>query len=348
MLADPALYPASFEVDDAFTANELFQRNRWTDGLPVVPPTPELVASFLDQAGLQAEDIVGVEPVRQRRISAGKVAANAVMAGCLPTYLPVVVAIVRAMCEPEFSLHGCSASTGGSAPFVVVNGPIRTALDMNATHSVLASTNRANGTIGRAIRLVLLNVLGTVPGHMDRSTLGHPGKYTFCIAEDEEDSPWVPLAQERGMGPGVSAVTVMACESPHQIMNEWTQDPRELLDTFVAAIRANMLCYSIWAGNYALIIPKQTREVLRSAGWHKRDIREYVFQRARVVRRDWRGVGKVGAAVRGDEDRVFTALRAPDDLLVVGAGGPAGGFGAIVPPWYGNKSLAVTTAVEMR
>src|ERR687885_2714498 len=162
---------AQYQVEDAFEANELFQRNGWTDGLPIVPPTPELVAEFLKRAGLEAEDVVGVEPVRQRRISAHDVAANAVMAGCLPAYMPVVVAIVRAMCEPEFSLHGCSASTGGSAPFTVVNGPLRAELGMNATHSVLASTNRANGTIGRAIRLILINVLGTIPGQMDRSTL---------------------------------------------------------------------------------------------------------------------------------------------------------------------------------
>ncbi|HVE74839.1 MAG TPA: hypothetical protein VNA30_07130, partial [Mycobacteriales bacterium] len=261
MLAEPEAYPACFEVDDAYAANELFQRNGWTDGLPIVPPTPDLVAAFLEGAGLRGEDVVGVEPVRRRRISAAKVAANAVMAGCLPAYLPVVVAIMQAMCEPEFSLHGCSASTGGSAPFAVVNGPVRAQLGMDATHSVLGGTNRANGTIGRAIRLLLINVLGTIPGQLDRSTLGHPGKYTFCIAEDEEDSPWIPLAQERGVPSGASAVTVMACESPHQIMNEWTQDPRELLDTFVAAIKGNMLCYSIWAGNYAIVIPKQAREV---------------------------------------------------------------------------------------
>src|SRR5919201_5659058 len=147
MLAETEAYPATYEVEDAFAANELFQRNGWTDGLPIVPPTPELDAAFLERAGLEAEDVLGLEPVRRRRISAAKVAANAVMAGCLPDYVPVVVAAVRAMCEPAFNLHGCSASTGGSAPFTVVNGPIRAELVMSATHSVLASSNRANGTI---------------------------------------------------------------------------------------------------------------------------------------------------------------------------------------------------------
>jgi hypothetical protein len=337
---------ASFEVEDALAANEVFWRNGWTDGLPIVPPTPALVAEFLSAAGLAAEDVVGIEPVRERRITAGKLAINAVMAGCLPSYMPVLLATVEALCAPEYSLHGASASTGGSAPLIVVNGPIRLDLGMEPLHSAFATNNRANASIGRAIRLVLMNVLGTIPGQMDRSTLGHPGKVTFCIAEDEEDGPWLALAQERGVPPGASAVTVMAAESPHQILNEWTQDPRELLETLAAAMRANMLTYSIWAGNYALVVPRQPREVLTSAGWTKADVREYIFESARVRRRQWRDVGKAIIARRGDEDRVYTALRSPEDLLVVAAGGPAGGFAAIIPPWYGNKSLAVTREVK--
>jgi hypothetical protein len=137
----------------------------------------------------------------------------------------------------------------------------------------------------------------------------------------------------------------MAAESPHQIMNEWTHDPREILETYAAAIRANMLTYSIWAGNYAIVMAKQQRDVIAAAGWSKKDIREYIFESARVRRAEWRAVGKSAIAARKDEDKVYTALRAPDDLLVVAAGGPAGGFGAVVPPWYGAKSLAVTQRV---
>jgi hypothetical protein len=332
-------------VEDAFEANELFWRNGWTDGLPIVAPTPERVSEFLVAADLAAEDIVATEPVRERRISAGSVAINAVMAGCLPTYMPVVICAVQALCEPQYSLHGASASTGGSAPLLIVNGPIRSEIGTEALHSAFATTNRANASIGRAVRLILLNVLGNIPGQMDRSTLGHPGKVTFCLAEDEEDSPWVPLAQERGVPAGTSAVTVMAAESPHQVLNEWTQDPRALLETLAAAMRANMLTYSIWAGNYALVLPGQPRDVLTAAGWTKQDIREYIFQSARVQRRQWRDVGKAAIAARRDEERIYTALRTPDDLLVIAAGGPAGGFAAIVPPWYGNRSLAVTKPI---
>ena len=346
MTAQARTSSTSYEVRDAFEANELFQRNGWTDGLPIVPPTEEHVLSFLEAANLTSDELVGIEPVRRRHITAEKVAIAAVMAGCLPGYMPVVTAIVKAMCEPQFGLHGSSASTGGSAPFVVVNGPVRTALGMNATHNVFANASRANAAIGRSVRLFIVNVLGGTPGHLDRSTLGHPGKFTFCIAEDEEDSPWLPLSVERGVPAGRSAVTVMAVESPHQIMNEWTQDPREILDTYVAAIRANMLTYSIWEGNYAIVVPKQHRQIFAAAQWTKQNIRDYVFDKAHVQRREWRSVGKAAVAGRKDEARIYRALRSPDDLLVIAAGGPAGGFGAIVPPWYGKKSLAVTRAIQ--
>ncbi len=333
------------EVADAAEANELYQRNGWTDGLPIVAPTEDAVARFLAEVRLDAADVIGVEPVRRRSITAEKVAIAAVMAGCLPQYMPVVVAVMKAMCRPEYALHGSTASTGGSATFIVVNGPIRGAIGMNATHNALANASRANATIGRCVRLILINVLGGIPGQLDRSTLGHPGKFTFCVAEDEEDSPWLPLSVERGVPAGVSAATALQVESPHQIMNEWTHDPKEILDTYAAAMRGNLLTYSIWEGNYAFVIPRQHREIFAAAGWTKQHIREYIFEVARVKRSDWRTVGKAAVAGRRDEDKIYRALRTPDDLLVIAAGGPAGGFGAILPPWYGNKSLAVTMAI---
>jgi hypothetical protein len=346
MTGEAKLASAAYEIEDAFAANELFQRNGWTDGLPIVPPTESRVRAFLEAARLSPDDVVGVEPVRRRRITAEKLAIAAVMAGCLPEYMRVVVAIVQAMCEPQFGLHGATASTGGSAPFVVVNGPIRTALQMNATHNVFGNASRANATIGRSVRLFILNVLGGIPGQLDRATLGHAGKFTFCIAEDEEDSPWLPLSIERGVAAGISAVTVMSAGSPHQVMNEWTHEPREILDTYAAAIRANMLTYSIWEGNYALVIAKQQRQVFAAAGWSKQNVRDYIFETAHVQRKEWRTVGKAAIAGRKDEDRTYRALRTPDDLIVVAAGGPAGGFGAVVPPWYGKKSLGVTMPVD--
>lgn len=344
-MSEASLSSAVLEVEDAIEANEVYQRNGWTDGLPIVPPTEGRVRAFVEAMGLDPATVVGTEPVRRRHITAEKIAIAAVMAGCLPEYMPVIRAVVEAMCAPEFGLHGCTASTGGAAPMIIVNGPIRTQIGMNSTHNALANASRANACIGRTVRLLLINVLGSIPGQLDRATLGHPGKFTFCVAEDEEGSSWIPLAQERGIPAGTSAVTVLSVESPHQIMNEWTRDPEELLDTYCAAIRGNMLEYSIWEGNYAMFAAPQHREVFHAAGWSKQDIREYVFEHAQVQRKQWRTVGKSAVAGRKDEEQIYKALRSPEDLLVVAAGGPAGGFGVIAPPWYGKKSLAVTTPI---
>lgn len=337
---------AVLDTEDAFEANEMFQAKGWTDGLPIVPPTKAALQTFLDAAGFSAGDLIASEPIRRRRITAEKVCIAAIMAGCLPDYVPVVVSALRAMSEPQFSLHGSTASTGGCAPMLVVNGPVRGQIKMNATHNVLANGCRANASIGRAIRLVIVNVLGGLPGQFDRATLGHAGKFTFCFAEDEEDSHWIPLATERGIGAGLSALTVMSAGSPHQVMHEWSQDPRDILQTYAASIRANMLTYSPRAGHYAMIVPKQHRQVFDAAGWQKRDIREYLFEQVRFVRAEFARIGKAALVGSEDADEVLCAFRSPDDLLVIAAGGPAGGFGMIVPPWAGDKSEAVTRVIE--
>jgi hypothetical protein len=267
-----------------------------------------------------------------------------VMAGCLPMHFPVVITAFTAMLRPEFLMHGATASTGGCAVLVIINGPIRRELGIDSSFNTLGNSDRATAVIGRAIRLSLINILEVRPGGIDRSTLGHPGKFSYCIAEDEEDSTWLSLSQQRGLEKEASAVTVMAAGAPRQIMNEWTTEPKEILETFAAEMRANLRHYSIHAGNYALIIPKQLREHLQAAGWTKTDIAEFIHERARIHRREWADVGK-GAVVRDRGDSVYAAMESPDQLLVVAAGGPAGGFGAVIPPWLGNKSHAVTMAI---
>jgi len=333
-----------YTVDDIMAAQEFYHSRNWTDGLPIVPPTAEAVHAHLDWAMLAPDHLVGIEPVRARRITAEKLAINSVMAGCLPMHFPLVVTAFTAMLQEPFLLHGATASTGGCAILTVINGPCRQELGMSGTFNALGASDRATTAIGRAIRLALGNLLDVRPGDVDRSTLGHPGKISYCVAEDEEDSPWLPLAEERGVPRHASAVTVMSAGAPRQIMNEWTTDPAEILDTFVAEIKACMRHYSIYAGNYALIIPPQLRAHFAAAGWSKADIRAYVYERAVVRRRDWADCGK-GAVVGSRGDQEYRALSAPDDLLVVAAGGPAGGFGAVIPPWFGPKSKACTVAV---
>ncbi len=333
-----------YAVDDAQAAQELFHGRGWTDGLPIVPPTPDAVRACLDRAAMPADRLVGIEPVRERAITAEKLAVNAVMAGCLPMHFPVVVAAFAAMLEEPFLLHGATASTGGCATLIVVNGPIRNELGMSGTFNALASSDRATTCIGRAVRLVLCNLLDARPGGVDRSTLGHPGKLSYCIAEDEESSPWLPLAEERDVPRSLSAVTVLAAGAPRQIMNEWTTDPEEILDTYVAEMKANLRHYSIWPGNYAIVVSPQLRTHFERAGWSKADVRGYVHRNARIRRKEWADCGK--RAVVGDRGETeHAALSAEDDLLVIAAGGPAGGFGAVIPPWLGTKSKAVTVPI---
>lgn len=332
------------EVDDIWAVQELYHGNGWTDGLPIVPPTAEAVQACLEWAMTPPDQLLGIEPVRGVPITAEKLAINAVMAGCLPMHLPVVLTAFTAMMQPEFLLHGATASTGGCAVLVVLNGPIRRELGASGTFNALANSDRATAVIGRALRLALINILEVRPGGIDRSTLGHPGKFSYCVAEDEEDTTWLSLSAQRGLPPEVSAVTVMAAGAPRQIMNEWTTKPEEILETFAAEMRANLRHYSIHGGNYAVVIPRQLREHLQSAGWSKTDIAAFIHERARVHRREWADVGKA-AVVRDRGDSVYPALESPDQLLVIAAGGPAGGFGAVIPPWLGHKSRAVTLPI---
>lgn len=331
-------------VDDIHAAQEYFHSRGWTDGLPVVPPTPEAVQACLDWAMLPADHLVGIEPVRERAVTAEKLAINAVMAGCLPMHFPVVVTAFTAMLQEPFLLHGATASTGGCAVLVVINGPVRQELGMDGTFNALASSDRATTAIGRAVRLILGNLLDVRPGDIDRSTLGHPGKFSYCIAEDEENTAWVSLAEDRGLPEGVSAVTVMAAGAPRQLMNEWTKKPEEILDTFVSEIKANMRHYSIWPGNYSIVIPPQLRSHFEAANWSKADIRDYVHANAWIKRREWADCGK-GAVVGKKGETDYPALPDPKDLLVIAAGGPAGGFGAVIPPWLGPKSGAVSVPI---
>jgi hypothetical protein len=334
----------TYEADDFSAVQELYHSNGWTDGLPIVPPTRDAVEACLEWAMTSPDQLLGIEPVRAQAVTAEKLAINAVMAGCLPMHFPVVLTAFSAMLQPAFLLHGATASTGGCAVFVVLNGPIRLELGASGSFNALGNSDRATAVIGRALRLALINILEVRPGGIDRSTLGHPGKFTFCVAEDEDDSAWLSLAEQRGMPKEASAVTVMAAGAPRQIMNEWTTRPEEILETFAAEMRANLRHYSLHAGNYAVIIPRQLREHIQAAGWSKTDIAAFIHERARIPRREWADVGK-GAVVRDRGDSIYPALESPEHLLVVAAGGPAGGFGAVIPPWLGHKSQAVTMAI---
>lgn len=212
--------PAPTDPATAAAWIEFYYQQGWSDGLPLVPPTEESVQAMLTAGGLIADEIIGTIAERNAIIPAEKVAINAVMAGCLPEYFPVVLAAVQALCHPDFHYHNPATSTGGSGLAIIVNGPIGPALGINSTNNAFGPGVRANATIGRALRLVMMNVLNTRPGFLDRATLGTPAKYTFCFAENEVNHPWTPLHVERGFRPEESTVTLYASNTLMGVYNQ--------------------------------------------------------------------------------------------------------------------------------
>lgn len=342
--ADQALTSRRVELSNRAEAVEFFYQQGWTDGLPIVPPTPERVSEFLEYAGKLPGDILGMIPARNRVIPAEKVAINAVMAGCLPNYMPVIVAAIEAMSQEEFNLHGISATTGGTAPLLIVNGPVAQQLNINGGVNCFGPGVRANATIGRAIRLILMNVCGSIPGVLDKSCLGHPGKYSYCIAENEAGNPWEPLSVDRGVPADVSAVTVFAGEAPHYVNSQAGGTGERL----VGAIANTMMGVVYQSGSWVLVLCPEHVTIFKKEGWTKEQIREAVYERAVRSWADFkRLVGLPDSEITAqDAESLRHNMTAPDDLLIVTAGGGAGGFSALVPPWAaGADSRPVTRAI---
>ena len=322
-----------------------FERG-WTDGLPVVPATEEAVRGFLAAAGRKPEDVALVETTRRRTISAEKIAINAVMAGCRPEYMPVILTALEAMADPTFTLHGAITSTGGSATLVVVNGPIRRRLGLNAGGNVFGPGWRPNATIGRAIRLITLNCLGALPGLLDRSTQGHPGKYTYCIAELEEENPWTPLHVDRGLPREASAVTVYAAEGPHNVLSHYG----ETAESVVVAMADTMAALGSFSpGESFVVLAPEHVQILARDGWTKPRLREALYARARRTRADLKRGGKLAGALEpGDESVWIHRGHGPEDIHLVVAGGGAGGHSAFIPSWSRDRnSLSVTKEIRI-
>src|ERR1700694_2369678 len=255
----------------------LFERG-WTDGLPVVSPTEARVLRMLEGTTRAPDEIVAVAPPDLVPVTVEKAAINAVMAGCKPEYLPVVLAAVEAACTDEFNMHGLLATTWFSGPLVVVNGPIARAIGMNSGVNALGQGNRANATIGRALQLVIRNVGGGLPGAIDRATLGNPGKYTFCFAEDESDPEWEPLSVRRGIAPGKSAVTLFHGEGVHGFIDQKSRTPEELVRSLAMGLFGvghPKLCL---AGNAVLVLAAEHYKIFTDGGWGRRQIEDALYQ----------------------------------------------------------------------
>ena len=325
----------SLEHGDAM--EEMFERG-WTDGLPVVPPTPELVQAMLDHAGVVATDVVGTVPERSRAVTADKAAINAVMAGCRPEYFPVVLAALAAMLEPVFGAHTVVTSTGGAALCVVVSGPLVDELGFNSYRNALGPGNRANATVGRAVRLVAMNVLGARSDSLDGSSLGHPGKFTMLVAEEAPPESWDPLRVELGYELEDTTVSMFATESPHQIANHLNGDPEGILLTFAAAM-SNPATYCVGKGHEAVIVVGyEHRRALAEGGWTKPQVREFLAEHSRVTPEQLAAGGvllentKQNDMIPGPDGKLGT-VTGPDDIHLVTAGSPGAGWSAYIPVW---------------
>ena len=317
-------------------AQEYYHSQGMTDGLPVVPPTEANVRVMLDYVGLQPSDIVAKEDVRGKVFTAEKIAVNAVMAGCKPQYMPVVVAAVRAISETPFNLHANSTSTNGVGMLVLVSGPIAKELGINSRTVLMGHGFRANATIGRALGLIKINVYGSVPGDMDNSTFGHPGKYSFCFAEDDDIIPWESLRVEKGFSPESSTVTVLAAVAPLQVSTYNHSQPEEILTIVSDA----MLALGQGHEEAVVTISPEALEYLRRSGLSKQKTRELIFEKAQRTGREWNKWHRQEHPFIGDDlDRRFPVLKNVDQIIVVGGGGSAGAFVSIIGSWGGSTSI---------
>ena len=311
----------------------------WSDGLPVVPPTPKRILRMLEGTSRAPDETVGHVPPDLAPCTVERVAINAVMAGCMPEYMPVVLAALEAALEPDFTLHGILCSTCFTAPLIIVNGPITEEIGMNSGLNALGQGNRANATIGRALNLVVRNVGGGRPGEIDRSTFGAPSKYTFCFAEDESDPEWEPLSVARGIASGASAVTLFQGEGIQGILDQRSRTPEELTRSLAAGLLA--VCHPNiceWA-HAVLVISPEHYAIFRDGGWNRDRITGALFEATtRPGEEVVRGAGGIAEGVSEDRVGEMVPKFPPDGLLLVRAGGQAGLYSAILAGWPGGRA----------
>jgi hypothetical protein len=321
----------------------------WTDGLPVIPATRTLVGDMLHRSDLAAEQIIAEFPSRNAAVSAEKVAINSVMAGCKPEYLPVVIAGVKALASPELVLHHAASGLSGSTLMVVVNGPIARKLGINATNNVFGPGVRANATIGRALRLILMNCLCYTPGISDRSTMGTPGKYTCCIAENEAENPWEPLHVERGFAPGQSTVTLIAASSMLQVWNYG--NPEQFLTCVADALSFLGSIAIMDQSPGTVVLGGEHTRLLCANGWSKRRIREFVVAHSGRRIADLKRAGRIDDPLKADDERrLHYAMDAPEDLMLICAGSSIGALSMVLPGFSMEKHAgrSATVLIEER
>ena len=360
-----ALAARRIRVPSGLDAFEFLDEQGLTDGLPVVPPTEARVARMLEGTSLAPGEVVAEVPPNLAPATVEKIAINAVMAGCRPDYLPVVIAAVGAACDHAFNLHGVLATTYFVGPLIIVNGPIRQRIGLNCGRNVFGQGSRANATIGRALQLVVRNVGGGRPGEVDMATLGQPGKYTACMGENEELSCWEPLHVERGFDCDQSTVTVFAAEAPRAIRDQLSRSARSLATSMGMSMEAIAHVKLHRIDQALLVVSPEHARTFERDGYTKQQLRERIqevtsrplrelipnedCQKGMIPRnipREW--LDETGHPLAEALDNPLPKFQSPDHILIVVAGGTAGKFSAAVGGWAsgGLGSRAVTKAID--
>jgi peroxiredoxin len=342
------------DQDDVF---EFMFDQGLTDGLPVVPPTPERVLKMLRGTRRDSQEVVGTCAPNYAPVTIEKIAINAVMAGCKPEYLPVVIAAAEVICTPEYNIHGITATTYGATPIIVVNGPIRHRLKMNMGINVFGQGNRANATIGRAIKLIVRNIGGGRPGEVERAAFGTSSKYTCCFPEFEEKNPWEPLHVERGFNRGDSVVTCFGLEGgPCQIADQTSRTARALVGSIGLGVEASWHPKTHNFGDILLVISPEHVDTIWHDRWTKENIRTRIQEiTARPLREllpteDYGGLGalpdQANQRSRTEEElnRKIPKFQSTKNIHIVVAGGPAGKWSAMFGGWASGIYGSVPTS----
>jgi hypothetical protein len=324
-------------VDESVQAiNDLFVEKGWSDGLPIIPPTEQAVETMLAGTKRDPTEVAAAIPPCWGKATIEKIAINAVMAGCLPQYMPVIITTIEAMADERFRLAEIQPTTHPVAPLVIVNGPIVKKLDINSKTGAFGPCWRANATIGRAIRLILLNIGGALPGKLDLSTQGQPSKYTYCIAENEEDSPWEPLHVEKEFAASTSTVTVAATENPHNINEHVAITGEEMLISICNAMMttgANNVLFQ--EGSPVIALSPEHAATIAASGYSKNDVRNYIYEKARIplYRFHRRAIDKYYSG--WDEKAMVPITARKEDIIIIVVGGPgkhSAYLPAFIPP----------------
>jgi len=339
-----------YQVDgyEAFTA--LAFEKQWSDGLPLVPPTPHVITQFLDSVDLAPDTVIGTVPSRDIEITAEVVAANAVMAGCSVEHMPTVLAAARAHLSPLGNSHCVTATIMGAAQIVILNGPIRTRLGVISGDGAFGPGSRANATIGRALRLIVRNGVGSVPGGADRAGYSNPGRYSFCFGEDEERSSWTPLHVERGFAPDEDVVTVASVTDCYAMFERDGGDPESFLRRLSRLARCRPILPDGYLGEnrfVLLVIGQHHRALLERAGWSKADVRAFVYPLLAAPHTHGAGVScDHGMHPAGDSAACsLDGVEKADNVLIVAAGGDEPPLSWVI---YSHMAAAISTPIVSR